>query len=539
MMGWRTILGKIAHWTAEAAQEVGYFGYKGTVQLMSLVGAVPRAMYSMGFDRNSIRMNYHLALMIGRDVLLPAAVLYSHSLLHQYLQDSLKEDEEEWLSTNTLIQLSLLSLQGIISLYQWRKYVDYKVHNLILNLEMPKELKEKPDYYDICKEKKCSLNQYFKAASTDPLSFMMMDILISNVIGRVPYVGEYIAQVLIAYNKGRYIVSMAMPKLCSKHLHAFLKQHPEVAATTGSLHLAIMLLTRLLDSYGVPRHAYEQALSNFLLMQLANLLAHSYMPRPVNESNRRNLDPIVLSQHAISRLLGGLMIGVNKLFKDWFKQENSVFPWSDAVRITCNIFEHPAAKVLRMIFLPIMFIDLKHLTADPFIKDHWDGLRKRLILIANTVADTVGQPSKKAAIKLAAIDPNLTASVGYYIWGTPKILLRFLIMLASNKHFVHNLKEFRRKVELMDNCSPVTVTLNKDAPPLRKVEDTKKAKPKAIEAPKPDATTKPGLASTEEKPKQNPITMDDLFARKKNSGGFFHSPKRRVGNSASLGFYPT
>ncbi|WP_419419700.1 hypothetical protein ACNVED_14545 [Legionella sp. D16C41] len=473
---------------AETATNVSSFTYNTILKSFELAPAAVKTVASVITHTQTRQIAYHIARIFAEDIAPLVAVNYAFDSLKKYSEDELIDKNAEWVSATTLLQTSLGLLQAALWVYNTRKKTQATVRMAVVAFEASKSLNtvnsDLPK--QICIEKKCDLLRYVRGNFRDLTTFWATEAALS-LIGYIPF-GDKVVAVLSVYHRGRYALTMVLPDLCQRHQVEYLKENAELSLALGLYQLgATLLLSWGIESLtNIPSKYYQPFVAQAMLLTQISVAAHSRLPRPIDQSQRKVFDPVGAYQSLISLIFDIVASGLKKQIPKLLKGPPADIPWQKIYNAAIELQQYSYIQKIETIALPRMLHSPEAFISDPVIQPYWKYLRERSIL-ALTALEDLNAPflkisevatydPKKAAqlflIKVATYDPKKAAKLLWLIFGMPKSVSREVLKQLGNQKFMLDIGSWRRKLETLEvrdslkefDSSPLTLQLRQPEP---------------------------------------------------------------------------
>ncbi|RAP37530.1 hypothetical protein B1207_04985 [Legionella quinlivanii] len=428
----------VAKGLGNSAHKVVSYGFKQ-------MAVAPDLAYNL--TNSSVRSVYkNMGYILGRDVAPLVAASFITKLAVEQLRALYTEDEEQLVSVNTGLTLLIGGLYVLGFLYRAKKNVETTTHMLMHISDASKKFSEAgselngasfrvmappapgaaPIPMTICQQQKCGFMEKFKGSIENSITYWATRGLIWG-ISFIPYVGEMVSTVLLILYDGQFILAMAMPEHCNRHITAYLEENWELAASLGigSRGVAFAFVEGIFYLTGIPREHYQDVMLKFaVLMQIATA-THMNLPPPVDETSRYVVDPLLLFGRGVSFVDGLIMEGAKKKIPEMLKQQKSTFNWERAGEIVQSCWSHPYLQKVIPWVAPSMFVSKTSFTNDPLIKADWIAFRKGSPAVTKAIIKT----SKNLAVWAASSEPDISAKALQKIKGMPPFVTK--IAMAS------------------------------------------------------------------------------------------------------------
>ncbi|STX30214.1 Uncharacterised protein [Legionella beliardensis] len=510
MSWWETIKGwGSALWhnqtVTQTTQHISSFTYNTILKSVELAPATVKTVASGIMHPPTRQIAYHIGRIFVEDIIPSIAVNYVFDTLKKYAEDELIDEEASWISASTLLQTSLLLLQMGVWTYNVRRNTQATVRMAIVTLEAAKSLNlvntELPK--QVCIDEKCDLLRYVRGNFRDLTTFWATEAALS-LVGYVRY-GNTIAAVLSVFHRGRYALTMVLPDLCQRHQVEYLKENAELPVALGIHQLVstflvsygIQALTSLPAQYfgietftGIPIQYYQPFIAQAMLLTQISVAAHVHLPPPINQSQRRVIDPVGAYQSLIGFIFDIIASGLKKQIPILLKGPPNNIPWKKIYNLAREVQQHPYTQKVGTIVLPRMLHSPEAFVVDPVIQPYWRYLRERSIIALKALEDR----SESFLVRAATYDPKKAAKLLWLLFGIPKSLAREALTLLGNQDFILDVGSMRRRLEALEvkqslkevDPTPLAIELRQPEPkecpaPLLALEDNeKKVDAKAI-----------------------------------------------------------
>ena len=484
----------------DAAVGAGLYSYKTIGGLFEQVATIPKFTYSVIFHANTRMVAGHVLRVALEDLLPLVAVTYTNDMIQRHYARDPRDDEQNqaYLGIDTAMTVGLGLLNIATWTYATRKKMQMTARTIVLTIEAGRNLNgvNNAPKMMLCKEQDCSTLRFVQGSIRDTAAYFATEAAIS-LIGWIPVAGEYMAAVLSIHHRGRYIATVVLPDLCNRHQVEYLKEHPELATALGSGHgiLSKFAIDGIESLTNVPAIWYEAAVTQFMMFTSISMAAHLSLPKPVVESSRLSLDPVAAYQGGIGWLFDTMALGLKVQIPRMLKLPPSNMDWKMIGNVVGNVvvavWQHPCARPIEFFLIPRMLRSKTAFTQDPVIEPNWAGLRETSIIAIGSIEKVKAH----VLVKIGMINPKLSATALWYIFGLPQTVVELLLKLMGNETFMSEVSTLRRKLEAMDNLGvsdmgPSTqgfevrdrrsLTLKALPEPVEASEPTKKLDPQTI-----------------------------------------------------------
>lgn len=551
-------------WVKTAVKGIIHVGYNTIAYLFLQIGAIPPVLKS-ALNHPPTRSVYRDMLRITLEDLLPFfLVSYSNDLIQSSAQDYLDErDNPAWLSIDTAIIVSLTLLQSLTAAYKLRATLKASTRLAVLLIEASKPLTsiDSRQEMEVCQELKCPPLRFVRGSLRRTLAYWFTKGSIF-MLSYFPFIGNPLARVLTIYHNGQYIMSLALPDLCSRQQLEYLKEYPELALSLGITHAATAYLIPFLTEFGVEylvpsdiqsyfhiesysdtaKSYYGSTLDLFLVLILVSVAAHMHLPKAVKASSRSIFDPLTLYQAVISWCIDTIGLGLKIKVPKMLKEKKVGIPWGQILGKIESLWNHPNLRLLKKIYLPRVLQSTNGLTHDAVIKPHWEALRVTIISFIEAIEKI--KEKWKFPINIAVLSPKKVAKLTRFVFGAPVAVTEIIIKLLGNSFFMEKLGEVRRWLEEMHtdvspkvNYNPALTRLREpttaDTGSSESLPDSRQASDKEANQPIKPASheqalamiegLKPTIERTRRKLKGDPLA---LIVGEGEGEGFFSRGKR-------------
>ncbi|KTD20882.1 Uncharacterised protein [Legionella lansingensis] len=427
------------------------FSYNTAGRLLEQLPAVPRVARSV-VNPKVRKIAYGIGRIAVEDVLPLVVISYSHQLLQEQGKDYLHDHPNEaWLSAQTVLQLGLWLLWLANGAYSIRKKTQITVRTTVLALEaggILNSVKPNPPM-TLCEQEKCTTLRFLKGSFRDLIEYWATKAAIS-FIGYIPGVGGGLAAAFNIYHDGRYVITLAVPELCSRHQEQYLREYPELALSHGITHYVLSCyINSMIEHYtGIPSVFYGTTMQQFLLIGQIALATQMTLPPPVRESLRNLPDPVAaynsLVGFIVDTVLLGLKVQIPRLLRE---QKAPLLSLEDASRYAEVIWSNPVSEnVLKPVLVPRMLRSRKAFINDPVIP--WPPLQRRTMHALDNINEVKGYMLTKVAL----LPPSsMTAKVVRSIFGWPKSVVELLLNLMKNEQFMRQLESIRHTLPALQS----------------------------------------------------------------------------------------
>ncbi|WP_131781933.1 hypothetical protein [Legionella gresilensis] len=566
--GWGSALWN-SNITAQVTTNVSSFTYNTILKSVELAPATVKTAASVFTHAPTRRIAYNVARIFVEDIAPYVAINYVFDSLKKYTEDELIEKDASWVSTSAFLQTSLALLQVALWAYNTRKKTQATVRMTVVAIEAAKSLStvnsDLPK--QVCIDKNCDLFRYVRGNFRDLTAFWATEVALS-LVGYLP-LGDKIVPVLSVFHRGRYALSMVLPDLCQRHQVEYLKEYAELPLTLGINELiSTTLLSWGIESLtGIPVNYYKPFVSQAMLLTQISVVAHSRLPPPVIQSQRKIIDPIGAYQSFIGFIFDIVSSGLKKQLPLLLKGPPTDIPWQTIYNLAKEVQQNPYTQRIETIILPRMLHSSEAFISDPVIQPYWLYLRERSILALKAIENSKesylkitkvatvdpGKAAKLMLMRVAISDPKKAAKLLWLIFGIPKSIGREVLTLLGKKEFMLDLGSIRRKLETLEvkkslkevDLSPLTIQLRQSEsdpkktlipPPLpsEDKDENKKVDAKAIINPRKSSGTNLAkniiITSTRSVPHKQP---NNLIQSK------FTSPTTSKLSTNNLRMFPT
>ncbi len=509
---------------AKAVKGTANFTYNTVVALFSLVSVIPKVAYSAVFHSRTRGIATNLLRIGIEDLLPLVLVTHTNELIQKHGRDYLEDEPDEaWLSVDTAVQAGLLLLNTATWVYSVRKKTQMTVRAAVLAITSQKssetevgvgqevshprwgqgkilkiessgeetrlqiefttpepgtkslllareELTESRTgnpltsvkgnpFKKLCEEERCSQLRFLKGSFRDSIAYWATEAAI-YFVEYVPLVGRIIAAMLTVPHRGRYVMTLVLPDLCSRHQEQYLTEYSEHALAHGIAHTAMAAAsTHFIEAYtGIPKALYKTAMEQLLLIVQTQIASHMRLPPPVKTSVRNIPDPVACYQSFIGFSIDTLILGLKKQIPRLLKERQvSIIPWEDIPAYMKKIWFNPAAEAVKPLLIPRMLQSRKAFINDPVIP--WVTLRSKTIDAIENIEAIRGM----LIVKFASRAPGPTSKALWLIFGTPKSVIKLLLKLMGNKQFMEQLGDLRRSLGGMHSGVKPPVPVDKKA----------------------------------------------------------------------------
>ncbi|STX52900.1 Uncharacterised protein [Legionella busanensis] len=491
--GWGSALWN-SNLTAQVTNNVSSFTYNTILKSVELAPATVKTAASVLTHAPTRRIAYNVARILVEDIAPYVAINYVFDSLKKYTQDELIEKDAPWVSTSTFLQTSLALLQVALWAYNTRRKTQATVRMTVVAIEAAKSLSTVNNDLpkQVCIDENCDLFRYVRGNFRDLTTFWATEVALS-LVGYLP-LGDKIVPVLSVFHRGRYALTMVLPDLCQRHQVEYLKEYAELPITLG-IHefISTTLLSWGIESLtGIPRHYYKPFVAQAMLLTQISVVAHSRLPPPVIQSQRKIIDPVGAYQSFIGFIFDIVSSGLKKQLPLLLQGPPTNIPWQTIYNLAKEVQKNPYTQKIETIILPRMLHSSEAFISDPVIQPYWLYLRERSILALKAIENSKesflkiskvatvdpGKAAKLMLIKVAVYDPQKAAKLLWLIFGIPKSIGREVLTLLGKKEFMLDLGSIRRKLESLEvKKSLKEVDLSPLAIQLRQADSTKALMP--------------------------------------------------------------
>lgn len=452
----------------KVVNEVGQFSYRTINHLFEQISVAPKVIYSSVWSPKTRKVTGQL-IRIGLEDLAPLVLVNYANQLVQMKGKTYLDSDEPWLSTNTMLQMSLILLETANWLYTIRKRTQLGVRLSIVAIEASRAFSKErvTPPMTICLEEKCTTLRFLKGSFRDFIAYWSTEAAIS-LIGYIPMVGGGMAGMLAVYHRGRYVMTLLLPDLCSRHQEQYLREYTEWCLAHGLGHLALTeLTTHFLESVsGIPKQFYKGAVQQFLLITQTSIAAHMPLPSPIKKSNRNLPDPVAIYESAIGFIFDTVVLGLKKQIPILLKQKGPSLPWEKLKQGGIYLWNNPVAQAIKPLVIPRMLRSSQAFINDPVIP--WSDLKETTVeAIVN-----IECIKNKWLVRIATLSPKKAAKVTWLIFGTPRSVVELLLKMMGNQEIMNKLGDLRRSLGGMHQGDPPPIPESEEALPLRGQEQT-------------------------------------------------------------------
>jgi len=450
------------------------YSYKTISYLFEQISAIPRFIHTLVTHPPSRAIPAHL-LRITVEDLVPLVLLpYSSDVLLRKARELLESvpESEDWLSATTAIEAVILLLRAVTLItwiYSFRAKIEFLVRTLAVSLEAPIVFNnENPSAaMTVCKDEGCTQLRFLKGAVRDLVAYEATEALIYSI----RLLSPLLANSLLIFHRGDYLLTLALPNLCNRHQVAYLWRHSDLALSLGLGH---MISSWLLNSFvertsGIPSTYYYRQLDLFALIIHIGIATHLTLPQPAkNISTQGSPDPIAYYQKGVGVIFDVLMQKLKGYAPQFinirqYQRLNAAFlnpSWSK-FSVAGTVSWH----VLAYIFLPPMLQNTHSFINDPIIRTNWPTLQKAII---HALKEAIAAKTN-VAVKTLSFFPATTGVVAWFTLGIPSALTKLVLQLITNDDFINQLNRWQVQIERLNlnNIEPIVPVRNDDVPLLR------------------------------------------------------------------------
>ena len=437
----------------ETSAAIGNSVYETAVYSFAQVGALPKVARSLLFNPSANKVGKHLLHIIIHDLTPWVLVNFTNNLVQQHGRAHLDNNpDSDFLSTDTLLQAGLYSLNAAAWIYGFRKRTEFIVHMAIVTIETPPMVNTiKASTATIC-DQRCSP---ILGSVRDLAAYFATDIAISG-IGYAPFVGEHVAALLRILHNGRYIAfTGALPRLCNDHQITYLTTHPELAWSLGLTHAAAATLISYLikNSTGIATVFYAHAIDPLMLIALMMVAAHMDMPAAPRVSTRTSIDPVAMYQYFVGLGVDATLLGLKKQIPRILqgRKPGNVsdvirrLPWEAIDRTRMQVQHNP---IMRLV-LPTVLHDLEFFVNDHLIHSNWAVVQVAL-LHAITLIESL---KTNYAIRISSSAPGVSSSLVQAATGMPKFVTKLLLQLLTDEQVHKFVRACRIRIEMLGKAA--------------------------------------------------------------------------------------
>ncbi|PJE08141.1 hypothetical protein [Legionella sp.] len=480
-MGFFDAWEKVKGWSARAWNEatpanIGIFSYKTAGYILSMPRAALSAGNSVISDPNTRVFAMHMA-GAGLHIFIPMVFSYLNDEIQRRGQTYLHEDEEqELLSTDTLIITGLTLLSAVVWIIDKREDAQEAMQAGILTLESSNVVLPQLPTVKICQD--CTSLRFLKGSFRDFITYWSTKLILIEGVRYIPGVGEWMALTLTVFHNGSYIATLIWSPLCGRHLDHNLNEHPEFTLAQGLTHMgtSILIVSAIEWGTGIPRDYYQTSIQQLAIVGQVLLGAHGELPVFVKHSDRLPKDPVRAYEIAVKYGIDGTLTKSREALQVVLPKVEPIFrpllnrlpkaptiPWNKIGNVVVVIWSHKATKVVKYFVLPSMLQGPEEFVNDHLVRHHWRGLRDKVI---SAMID-LEKVSKNYAFRLISAAPETTGEAVEVVMGTPKIITEAVLRLLRNKTFMDNLAAKRRDLEGIHSGAPPETQPDPDAPLMR------------------------------------------------------------------------
>lgn len=260
---------------------------------------------------------------------------YLNSLIVTQLQEMTDPENDQSISVNTALTLMVGAINCLTFMYQAKKSAETTINMLILMAKASNQFSQAGEELQgstfkvfsnptpegelkqvtICEQENCNFLRKFKGGIENSVNYWAIRGLLWG-ISFIPYVGKPLSAVLLILYDGQFILAMAMPDHCNRHITAYLEQNWELAASLGlgSRAINFAFVEGVFYLTGIPREHYQDVLQKFAILMQIGTATHMSLPAPVKKSSRELLDPLSIFSRGVDFVFELMTAGAKKKY---------------------------------------------------------------------------------------------------------------------------------------------------------------------------------------------------------------------------------
>lgn len=452
--------------------------YQVLENLFEEISVAPKVLYSAATDPQTRQVARHLLRTTAEDLAPIVVASYANSLIQSHGSTYLSNEQDpSWLSLDTTLTMSLGLVDWSLWFYIQRRKAQLMMRNLVMLLESPNALTaNKPSSsMTICTEEACTELRFLKGTIRSLIGFWVTEKII-NVLSYIPLIGDKIVILGLTYHRGRYALSLVLPKLCDRHQEEYLNEYAELAFALGVGHaLTTEAVTRLIEYVTkIPNVYYKEAIRDALLVMQISVAAHMKLPPPVAKSTLSIRDPVIACRRSVDLgfeiVVAGSKVVLPRLIKKERVPTISMEQIRQGIKLSGKIWFHPWIAKVKYLLLPFSLQSMNYFINDAVVTSNWDGLRNTLI----DAIKTVEAKRRSWLIYFAGAMPSASSAAAKAFFGVPEPITGLLLKLMANEEFMLGLGAYREYLEGLHVGAPPPIPVEEDSPSLRGHENVQR-----------------------------------------------------------------